>query len=190
MGCVNVRQRPRDVLSSGVINLVSSFSRLPTPPTLRAVMTLPNAVTAAGYGLALWHLGGGPGWAALASIAADEADGRIARATGQTSIVGSNLDWSTDVALAAAYARKLKVPDPAIVGMAVVQASLRAEDWRPPVLSARALLMLADVALDAHKRGVRAALLERQGRARKADEAAPDPAADRPAAPEPAPEAL
>lgn len=137
--------------------MLDALSRLANAPP-SPVVTLPNAVTAAGYGLALWHLRGGPGWAAVASVVADEVDGRLARAIGQTSIVGSNLDWSTDVALAAAYARKLQVPDPGIVALAVTQSALRARSWTPPVLSARALLMLADVALDARKRGVRAAL--------------------------------
>lgn len=138
-----------------MLDLLQRFRE--APPS--GILTLPNAVTAAGYGLALWHLRGGPGWAAVASVVADEVDGRLARATGQTSVVGSELDWGTDVALAAAYARKLGVPDVGVAGLAVVQSAMRARGIKPSVGSARAALMLADVALDARQRGVSAALL-------------------------------
>lgn len=67
-----------------------------SPPLAAAA---PNALTLAGYGLGLWWTVGGPTWAGLASILADELDGRLARRLGVSSEVGSNLDNMADVAL-------------------------------------------------------------------------------------------
>lgn len=122
--------------------IIDSFATLDMGATLGGAITAPNAVTVGGYMAALWWLRGGPQWAAAVSIAADEVDGRLARALGQSSMVGSNLDWSTDVTLAAMTARKLGMPDWAIAGMAITQSTLRSEGWTPPVLSARAVLMI------------------------------------------------
>jgi hypothetical protein len=146
------------VLHLRMVDLLATFAALPTPPALRAAATLPNALTLAGYGLALWRLRGGPGWAALASVAADEAERPLARATRQPSLAGGALDYSTDVALSAMYARRLGAPDLAVAALTVGQSIARARGWTPPV-SARTALVLADVAVDAHRRGARTALL-------------------------------
>jgi hypothetical protein len=66
----------------------------PDPP-----LTLADVVTLGGYGLGVWWSVGGPAWAGVASIVADEVDGRLARATGTTTSHGSALDWGADVAL-------------------------------------------------------------------------------------------
>lgn len=109
----------------------------------KSPVNLPNAITVAGLGATAVWLGGGSGWWALFGLAADELDGRVARATGQTSDLGSKLDWAGDIAMNAAVLAKLGQPYvyalPAIV---VGQAALREAEWRPPVGSARALTTL------------------------------------------------
>ena len=52
---------------------------IPAPDA--GALTLPNAITLAGAGLTAWWLRGGPAWAAVAGLLADEVDGRLARAT-------------------------------------------------------------------------------------------------------------
>src|SRR5258706_9841385 len=69
----------------------------PTPST--AKLNWPNAITLAGYAATLAWLAGGPWWLAVAGIAADEVDGRVARATGETSEYGGLLDWAVDLTL-------------------------------------------------------------------------------------------
>lgn len=106
-------------------------------------INLPNAMTLAGIVCSTIWLAGGSGWFALAGLLLDELDGRVARATGQTTALGSQLDWAGDVALNAAVLAKLGAPyvyalPPIVVG----QAALREEGWRPPVGSARALVTL------------------------------------------------
>lgn len=123
------------------------------------VPTLADLVTATGYGLGLWWAFGGPTWAGVTSIVLDELDGPIARAMGQTSERGSALDWGADVSLTAVSALRLgqATGKPvAALGAAPVllygQAHLRGQGYRPPLGSARAVLMLATMAVEAYGR--------------------------------------
>jgi hypothetical protein len=122
----------------------------------------PDVVTLAGYGLGLWWCLGGPTWAGIASIACDEVDGRLARLTGKSSPRGSALDWGADVALTPlALLRLGRAAWPGeeergktvalLLAPAVLygQASLRGSDWRPPVGSARAAIMVGAMIAEA-----------------------------------------
>ncbi len=116
----------------------------------------PDLVTLTGYMLGLWWAQGGPAWAGLVSIVADEADGRLARALGETSERGSALDWGADVALTpfalARLGRECGNPDAAMLlapVLLLVQAAARARGERPSVGSVRAVLMLAAMAVRA-----------------------------------------
>lgn len=121
--------------------------------------TLADLVTVTGYGLGLWWAFGGPTWAGISSIVLDELDGRLARAMGQTSERGSVLDWGADVSLTGASALRLGAatgkPVEALVAAPVLlyaQAHLRADGYRPPVGSARAVLMLATMVVEHYGR--------------------------------------
>ncbi len=124
-------------------------------------VTLPDLVTLTGYGLGLWWAAGGPTWAGLVSIAADEVDGRLARATNTTTAHGSALDWGADVALVppvfARLGSALGVGRTAgLVASPVAlyaQSRLRAEGERPSVGSVRAFAMLATMGLEAWRNG-------------------------------------
>lgn len=112
----------------------------------------PNAITLAGYALGLWWAVGGPTWAAIVSILADELDGRMARAMNATSELGSNLDWAADVALVPMTLLRLgratnlgAVPLLAAPPILFGQASLRSDGWRPPLGSPRAVIMVAAI---------------------------------------------
>ncbi len=114
-----------------------------------------DAVTLLSFGLGAWWAIGGPTWAGIASIIGDEVDGRLARATNTTSERGSALDWGSDIALTALTLGKLGnltghpgVAVAASVPILYAQASLRAKGWRPPVLSARALLMMGTMLIE------------------------------------------
>lgn len=104
------------------------------------VPLLPNLISFAGYAAGLGYLAGASPWFAVASIAADEADGRIARSLGQTSQFGSNADWGIDLALTALYMDRLGFRK-ALPFMTAAQVYARTQDVRPPILSVRALLM-------------------------------------------------
>lgn len=115
--------------------------------------TLPDAVTLAGYGLGVYWSLGGPTWAGVVSVIADEVDGRLARATGATTTHGGELDWGADVALTPLALARLgrEVGHPALALAAAppvlyVQAMLRDASWRPTVGSARAAITLAAIA--------------------------------------------
>jgi hypothetical protein len=112
----------------------------PAPPAPDAA-TWPNVVSVLGYLAAIAYLTGSSAWFAVASIAADELDGRLARATGQTSKLGGDLDWGIDVTLTGLFADRLGIlwVLPAITG---AQAYLRSEGHKPTILSGRAVLML------------------------------------------------
>lgn len=112
---------------------------------LPSLVNIPNAITAIGYALGLWWIAGGPAWAALVSIVADELDGRIARATGTTSEFGSKFDWTTDVVLTAATLQKMRAPVWIILAGTIGQVALRDRGIRPEFGSARAALMLIEV---------------------------------------------
>ena len=111
-------------------------------------ITLADLVTLSGYGLGLWWASGGPGWAALASMACDELDGPIARARGTAGPGESALDWGADIALTplalVRLSRDLDKPAIAAVGaplVLAVQAKMRGGGFTPPVGSARAAVM-------------------------------------------------
>lgn len=119
----------------------------------------PNVVTLTGYALGLWWCVGGPTWAGLASIVMDEVDGRLARATLATSEVGSILDSTADVALVPMSLLRLGRATgtgaaPLIVAPPILlhQAVTRAEEWRPPVGSWRAGIMIAAMVAEALSR--------------------------------------
>lgn len=119
--------------------------------------TFADLVTVTGYGLGLWWAFGGPTWAGVSSVVLDELDGRIARAMGQTSERGSALDWGADVSLTAVSALRLGQatgqPVAALASAPVLlygQAHLRGQGYRPPLGSARAVLMLATMAVEAY----------------------------------------
>lgn len=115
------------------------------------VLTFADLVTLTGYGLGLYWSAGGPWWAGAASIVADEVDGRLARALGETSTRGRFLDWGADVTLTPAAFGRLgrEVGVGPGLGLAVApvallaQAHLAAEGRRPPVGSLRAVGMVA-----------------------------------------------
>ncbi|KKN38330.1 hypothetical protein LCGC14_0754750 [marine sediment metagenome] len=127
---------------------------LSIPAEAKAIINIPNAITAAGYALGLWWLIGGPAWAALVSILADELDGRIARAMGTTSEFGSKFDWTTDVVLTAATLQKMRAPVWAILLTTIGQVALRDRGFRPTFGSARAALMLLQVVRTWMNRGL------------------------------------
>lgn len=115
-------------------------------------MTLADAVTLTGYGLGVWWSVGGPAWAGLASVVADEVDGRLARATGTATTHGSSLDWGADVALTPLALMRLgnELGRPGLATLAAppvlfAQAMLRASDVRPVFGSARAAITLAAI---------------------------------------------
>ena len=110
-------------------------------PAPLSLVNVPNAITLAGYALTVGWLLGGPWWMAGLGLIADEADGRVARATGQTSEFGSLFDWAVDLTLTGLVLNRvgaLWALPPVTVG----QVYLREKDWRPPVGSARAGLTL------------------------------------------------
>lgn len=109
-------------------------------------VNLANAVTLTGFALGAWYaLAGGPGWAAIASIVADEVDGMVARALGQETDFGSNFDWATDLLLTAAMLRKIGAPWQAMPAVASAQVAARTMGIAPPIGSVRAALMVYDL---------------------------------------------
>lgn len=109
-------------------------------------LNIPNTVTVLGLGAgALWLAGFCWGWG-IASIIADEIDGPIARATGQTSEYGANLDFYGDMAMLGAVVMKLNAPwlIPVLVPYLAAQKTDEPYDGQ---LSARAVLMLAAIGL-------------------------------------------
>jgi len=112
------------------------------PPPDAGVFTLPNAITLTGAALTAWWLRGGPKWAAVAGLLADEIDGRIARAMGTTSRFGATLDWATDVSLNAVVMDRLGAAW-ALPVVLPVQVGMHAEGIRPAIGSLRAVSTLA-----------------------------------------------
>lgn len=118
-----------------------------------------NAITLTGYGLGIWWCFGGPNWAALASIAADELDGYVARKMNEATPEGKALDSTADAALAPLVLMRLGTATntgllpllaapPLLYANAVAQSSDAA---RPPLGSARAGLMLLTMLVEAVK---------------------------------------
>jgi phosphatidylglycerophosphate synthase len=119
---------------------VTENAVMPAPDA--GALTLPNVITLAGAGLTAWWLRGGPAWAAVAGLLADEVDGRLARATGSTSRFGATLDWATDISLNAVMLDRLG----AAVALPVVlpaQVAMHEAGVRPSIGSLRALTTLA-----------------------------------------------
>lgn len=108
-------------------------------------ITVATWITLAGYGAGLWWIAGGPPWAAIASILADEVDGVVARERGEITEYGSTFDWSADVILAALTLRKLGAPLWTIPTATMGQVWLREQNYRPAIGSLRAALMLYGV---------------------------------------------
>ena len=107
---------------------------LPVSEISTGLVTLPNAVTLLGYCASLAWVAGGPMWLGLLGLVADEADGRLARATGTTSRFGGELDYAVDVTMTGLSAvRALGLPGLALLPIVTsVQAGLRANERRPP----------------------------------------------------------
>jgi phosphatidylglycerophosphate synthase len=133
MGMLRLREAYAPVLVGAPLAL---------PEASDARLNLPNAVTLGGYAATIGWLGGGPGWLAVAGLVADEADGRIARATGQESRFGSLLDWAVDLSLTALVLWKLGWAW-ALVAVLPVQVYFRDSGWRPAIGSARAAFTIA-----------------------------------------------
>lgn len=114
-------------------------------------VTLANWVTLSGYAAGLYWVSGGPAWAALYSILADEADGIVARSRGESTEFGSNFDWGADIILAALTLLKLRAPLWTVPTATVIQVWLREQGKAPPVGSLRAALMLYGVIAEANR---------------------------------------
>jgi len=113
-----------------------------------AVLNVPNLLTFASLGLGVWWtVGGGPPWSAVASVLLDELDGRVARATGETTRFGATFDWAGDLVLTGLVLNKLGAAE-AIPIVTTGQVVFREAGYRPPVLSIRGALMLYGVATD------------------------------------------
>jgi len=128
---------------------------LPTTPP-----SLPDILTLTSYGLGLWWCLGGPTWAAIGSMIGDELDGRLARATKQTSERGSALDWGADVALTPlALARLGRETGHVALALAAappflfLQAEMRSKGERPAIGSARAAIMTMAIVAEHLKKG-------------------------------------
>jgi phosphatidylglycerophosphate synthase len=106
-----------------------------------SALTLPNAITISGQASMLAWLAGASPWFLAWGLAADELDGKVARATGQTSEAGSALDWGVSVSLSSLMLWQLGAPW-AIPVVLFSQAILRGQDWGPPVGSWAAVIAL------------------------------------------------
>lgn len=106
-----------------------------------ASVNLPNAITISGYAATIAWLGGAHPAFAIYGIVADEADGRVARATGETSDYGGLLDWAVDITLTGLVLARLGWTW-ALLGITPMQAYLRQRGYRPTVGSTRAVLTL------------------------------------------------
>lgn len=122
-------------------------------------ITVADAVSLSSYGFGLWWAFGGPTWSAIASIAADEIDGRVARAMNETSQRGSALDWGIDMALTPLALMRLgrEIGRPVLPLLAApplmfVQAAYRAAGKRPAFGSVRAAVMIAAIVLSRAKK--------------------------------------
>lgn len=111
--------------------------------------TLASLVTLFGYACSLAFIAGAPWYVGALGILADEADGRIARARGETTLLGKELDYAADVTLTGLSALKLMGPAglAALPLVTLVQADLRSRGERPRYGSARAVMMAAKMVL-------------------------------------------
>jgi len=108
------------------------------PKKSDARINLPNAISLSGYASTIYWLGGGHPGFAIYGLVADEADGRVARATKQTSEYGGLLDWAIDITLTGLVLSKLGWTWGLLL-VTPAQAYLRQRGYRPTVGSARAL---------------------------------------------------
>lgn len=125
----------------------------------RPPVTAADLVTISGYAAGIWWSVGGPTWAALYSLVADELDGPIARDRGTAGPQGADLDWGADVALtplalmrlgrSSGHPQLAVASAPAILA---VQARLRSQGIAPPIGSARAAIMLATIAIEQYQK--------------------------------------
>lgn len=107
-------------------------------------INLPNAITLLGYASAIvWLVGGSP-WFAVASIIADELDGRIARATKQETSFGKELDWAVDLTLTGAVAMRIGMPYLLPI-FTTLQVAAHDRGERPNIGSVRAGMMILDM---------------------------------------------
>jgi len=107
-------------------------------------INLPNAITLLGYASAIvWLVGGSP-WFGIASILADELDGRIARATGQETSFGKELDWAVDLTLTGAVAMRIGLPWVLPIAT-TLQVARHDKGERPPIGSLRAAMMILNM---------------------------------------------
>lgn len=126
----------QDIALSGDGSKTNLFSELSD-----ARLNLPNAITLSGYAATIAWLGGAHPAFAIYGIVADEADGRVARATNETSDYGGLLDWAIDLTLTGLVLARLGWTW-ALLGVTPAQAYLRQRGYRPTVGSARAALVL------------------------------------------------
>ena len=156
-GYASANIAPREMLSAAAkkpkSTQMTATGQTDQPSTLEKVWKqTPNAITVAGYALGLWWCVGGPTWAAIVSILADELDGRLARSMGTTSDLGSILDLTADVALVPMSLLRFgratnlgAIPLLAAPPILLNQAQTRSAGWRPPVGSWRAAIMIAAI---------------------------------------------
>ena len=136
-----------------LINEQKRFNEIANKPK-SVIPTFADVITLLSLGFGLWWAAGGPVWAGLLSILGDEIDGRVARAMGTTSERGSLLDWGSDVALTSASLVRLGM-NTGRMPMAIIaapvflfaQSQLRSEGYRPPIGSARAVIMLSTMVI-------------------------------------------
>ena len=102
---------------------------------------LATAVTIGGYAASLAYIATNNPALGVIGVVADEIDGRVARAMGQTSSFGREMDYAVDLTLTGLTAYRAL----GNIGLAVLpivttfQAVIRAAGLRPSFLSARAL---------------------------------------------------
>jgi len=109
---------------------------------------LPNLVTLAGFASGIAWMHGAPAWTALASILADEVDGRLARSMDADSEFGAELDYSVDVSLTIMALNNLLGSTIPAMMIVPLQAYLRSSGHRPDFGSIRMWLMFAGVLRD------------------------------------------
>jgi phosphatidylglycerophosphate synthase len=117
------------------------------PSALEPVVrvTGPTLLTLAGYASSLAWIAGAHPVFGLLGLVLDEADGRLARATGQVSRFGGELDYAADLTLTGLSMVKA-FGAPGLLALPVVtavQAAMRAQGERPHLGSARAALFVA-----------------------------------------------
>jgi hypothetical protein len=104
---------------------------------------IPNAVSIAGFASGIAFMEGAPAWTAIASMLADEVDGKIARSLNAESDFGKELDFGIDLSLMIMAMGNLfgsHIPSLLVVP---VQTYLKSNGYRPDFGSVRTYLMIA-----------------------------------------------